>query len=102
METGTIYFIIGIVIIAAIAMYSMWRGGKYIGAWIIHGATGEKLYVYRTRSDARNDSKETMQFHLIKEEDASGRITAGGNCVTIIPTHWITRMDWFIENIENK
>lgn len=97
METGTVYFIIGIVIIAAIAMYSMWRGGKYVGEWIIHGAAGGKLHVYRTRADARNDSKETLQFHLRLAEDANGNVEQGNDCITIIPTHWIGRMDRIID-----
>ena len=102
MDTNMVYFIIGIVILAGMVAFAMFRGGKYIGEWIIYGAAGGQLHVYRTRADARNDTKETLQFHLRWAEDAEGRVTQGNNTITIVPTHWIGRMDWLIENIEKQ
>lgn len=96
MDTNTIALVVIIVIVAGFFLWNIFRG-KYIGEWIVHGAMGEKLYVYRTSKDAGNDGKETLQFHLRWEINNKGEKIDGNDCITVVPTHWITRMDRIIE-----
>jgi hypothetical protein len=93
MDNQTILFIIVVIIMASIIAWTMLKGGKYIGMWMVYGAQGERLCVRRTPADARSDGKETMQFHLVWYLDIEGKQINGNDCITIIPTHWITRMD---------
>lgn len=102
MDGQMVFFIIALIVLACIIMYQMFNGGRYKGEWIIHGATGEKLCVYRTAADARSDGKETLQFHLRWEENSEHVITQGNDCITIVPTHWITRMDKVMDKAIEK
>lgn len=93
MDASMVYFIIAIIIFAGIIGFVMWKGGKYTGRWIIYGAAGGQLGVYRTKNDARSDGRETLQFHLEWFTNEEGEQIKGNDCITIIPTHWIGRMD---------
>lgn len=99
MDSQVISVIIGIVILAALVFFVMWRGGQYIGDWIINGANGGRCLVKRTRQDARKDGKEFFCVYKVWEENTDGKRVLK-NCTSMVQRRWITSWDKFIEDIE--